>query len=268
MSKRRTRVRKVYSYFDITNGTRTTDKTEDQDRKKTATGGTWSTETIEEPSLQITFARKKRKLRPNGVYILAEEFTDCATRIYRRYPQEVEKMNFSGKLTTVHPMYKQNKDKISVLGLGYMRNLIEKKMPVTTGNFIRVSLPAKCQHFNRKKLFEIKGTLKTSAEDWKSEITDVVRAEVYPKLSYRGGRSSLGDICENYQAKPKTSHEELKGITPRPLAEPPAKVNPTPDLLSGNHRPLITYRTAFRTSVFSGRRPGKTRIRTSSRKDN
>ncbi|KAI4885536.1 hypothetical protein NFI96_024025 [Prochilodus magdalenae] len=65
--------------------------------------------------------------------------------------------------------------------------------------------------FNRKKLFEIKGTLKTSAEDWKSEITDVVRAEVTPN-SYRGGRAALV-ICETI-SKAEDIYEELKGITP------------------------------------------------------
>ncbi|KAI4873585.1 hypothetical protein NFI96_025328 [Prochilodus magdalenae] len=72
--------------------------------------------------------------------------------------------------------------------------------------------------FNRKKLFEIKETLKTSAEDWKSEITEVVRAEVTPN-SYRGGRAALV-ICETIN-KAKDIYEELKGITP---GEIPGKI--------------------------------------------
>ncbi|XP_008298026.1 uncharacterized protein LOC103370675 [Stegastes partitus] len=65
--------------------------------------------------------------------------------------------------------------------------------------------------FNRKKLFEVTGTLKTSAEEWKSEIKRVVLAEISSN-SYRGGRAALV-ICETIN-KAKDIHEELKSSIP------------------------------------------------------
>ncbi|CAL8238175.1 unnamed protein product, partial [Merluccius merluccius] len=61
--------------------------------------------------------------------------------------------------------------------------------------------------FNRKTLFEVKGTLKTSAEEWKSEIKRVVMAQISPN-SYRDGRAALV-ICETIN-KAKEIYEELK----------------------------------------------------------
>ncbi|XP_073339951.1 uncharacterized protein [Pagrus major] len=61
--------------------------------------------------------------------------------------------------------------------------------------------------FNRKKLFEVKGTVKTSAEEWKSEIKRAVVAQISPN-SHRGGRASLV-ICETIN-KAKEIYEELK----------------------------------------------------------
>ncbi|KAG9274067.1 hypothetical protein AMEX_G10872 [Astyanax mexicanus] len=65
--------------------------------------------------------------------------------------------------------------------------------------------------FNRRKLFEVKGTLKTSTEEWKSEIKQVLQAEITPN-SYRGGRAALV-ICETINTA-KDIHEELKSIIP------------------------------------------------------
>ncbi|XP_051816914.1 uncharacterized protein LOC127537765 [Acanthochromis polyacanthus] len=65
--------------------------------------------------------------------------------------------------------------------------------------------------FNRRKLFEVKGTLKTSAEEWKSEIKRVVMAQISPN-SYRGGRAALV-ICETIN-KAKEIHDELKSSIP------------------------------------------------------
>ncbi|CAL8309287.1 unnamed protein product, partial [Merluccius merluccius] len=65
--------------------------------------------------------------------------------------------------------------------------------------------------FNRKKLFEVKGTLKNSAEEWKSEIKRVVMAQISPN-SYRDGRAALV-ICETIN-KAKEIHEELESSIP------------------------------------------------------
>lgn len=65
--------------------------------------------------------------------------------------------------------------------------------------------------FNRKKLFEVEGSLKTSVEEWKREIIDVVKAQVSPN-SYRGRRAALV-ICETINTA-KEIHEELKTIIP------------------------------------------------------
>lgn len=65
--------------------------------------------------------------------------------------------------------------------------------------------------FNRRKLFEVKGTLKTSDEEWKSEIKLVVMAQISPN-SYRGGRAALV-ICETIN-KAKEIHDELKSSIP------------------------------------------------------
>ncbi|XP_036930196.1 uncharacterized protein LOC119006011 [Acanthopagrus latus] len=65
--------------------------------------------------------------------------------------------------------------------------------------------------FNRKKLFEVKGTMKTSAEEWKKEIKRVVLAQVSPN-PYRDGRSALV-ICETIN-KAKEIYEELKSSIP------------------------------------------------------
>ncbi|XP_056247408.1 uncharacterized protein LOC130178868 [Seriola aureovittata] len=65
--------------------------------------------------------------------------------------------------------------------------------------------------FNQRKLFEVKGILKTSTEEWKSEIKDVVMAQISPS-SYREGRAALV-ICETINAA-KELHEELKSIIP------------------------------------------------------
>ncbi|KAI4889691.1 hypothetical protein NFI96_028999, partial [Prochilodus magdalenae] len=65
--------------------------------------------------------------------------------------------------------------------------------------------------FNRKKLFEVKGTMKNSTKEWKSEIKDAVMAEVTPN-SYRGGRAALV-ICESINTA-KDIYEELKSVIP------------------------------------------------------
>ena len=65
--------------------------------------------------------------------------------------------------------------------------------------------------FNRKKLFEVEGSLKTLVEEWKREIIDVVKAQVSPN-SYRGRRAALV-ICETINTA-KEIHEELKTIIP------------------------------------------------------
>ncbi|XP_071348600.1 uncharacterized protein [Trachinotus anak] len=72
-------------------------------------------------------------------------------------------------------------------------------------------LACKMPTFNRKKLFEVKDTLKTSAEEWKSEIKDVVMAQISPN-SYREGRAALV-ICETINAA-KELYEELENIIP------------------------------------------------------
>ncbi|KAM9348692.1 LOW QUALITY PROTEIN: protein translocase subunit SecA-like [Symphorus nematophorus] len=64
--------------------------------------------------------------------------------------------------------------------------------------------------FNRKKLFEVKGILTTSAEEWKSEIKRVVVDQISPN-SYRDGRAGLV-ICETIN-KANELYEELKNIT-------------------------------------------------------
>ncbi|XP_036929417.1 uncharacterized protein LOC119005671, partial [Acanthopagrus latus] len=65
--------------------------------------------------------------------------------------------------------------------------------------------------FNRKKLFEVKGTLKTSAEEWKKEIKRVVLAQTSTN-PYRGGRAALV-ICETINAA-KEIYDELKSSVP------------------------------------------------------
>ncbi|XP_028282490.1 uncharacterized protein LOC114449221 [Parambassis ranga] len=65
--------------------------------------------------------------------------------------------------------------------------------------------------FNRKKLYEVKGTLTNCAEEWKSEIKRVVMAQISPN-SYREGRAALV-ICETIN-KAKEIHEELKSCVP------------------------------------------------------
>ncbi|XP_044068809.1 uncharacterized protein LOC122883754 [Siniperca chuatsi] len=69
----------------------------------------------------------------------------------------------------------------------------------------------KMPSFNRKKLFEVQGTLKTSAEEWKSELKRVVMAQISPN-SYRDGRAVLV-ICETIN-KAKEIYKELKGSIP------------------------------------------------------
>ncbi|CAL8348016.1 unnamed protein product, partial [Merluccius merluccius] len=65
--------------------------------------------------------------------------------------------------------------------------------------------------FNRKKLFEVKGTLKTSAEEWKSEIKRVVMAQI-SKNAYRDGRAALV-ICETIN-KAEEIYQALKSSIP------------------------------------------------------
>ncbi|KAM6992376.1 LOW QUALITY PROTEIN: uncharacterized protein LKV04_008428 [Tautogolabrus adspersus] len=65
--------------------------------------------------------------------------------------------------------------------------------------------------FNRKKLFELRGTLTTSAEEWKSEIKRVVMDQISPN-SYREGRAALV-ICETIN-KAKEIHEVLQSSIP------------------------------------------------------
>ncbi|XP_062235882.1 uncharacterized protein LOC133932971 [Platichthys flesus] len=65
--------------------------------------------------------------------------------------------------------------------------------------------------FNRRKLFEVKGNLETSAEEWKSKITHVVMDQVCPN-SYREGRAALV-ICETI-TKAKELYEALKTVIP------------------------------------------------------
>ncbi|XP_025756372.1 uncharacterized protein LOC109195719 [Oreochromis niloticus] len=65
--------------------------------------------------------------------------------------------------------------------------------------------------FNRKKLFEVKGTLKKTAEEWKSEIKHVVMAQISPN-SYRDGRAVLV-ICETINTA-KEIYEELRSSIP------------------------------------------------------
>ncbi|GLD68602.1 uncharacterized protein AKAME5_001991500 [Lates japonicus] len=65
--------------------------------------------------------------------------------------------------------------------------------------------------FNRKKLFEVKGSLKTSTEEWKSEIKRVVKAQIFQN-SYREGRAALV-ICETINTAEEL-YEELKSIIP------------------------------------------------------
>ncbi|XP_061573869.1 uncharacterized protein LOC133440573 [Cololabis saira] len=64
--------------------------------------------------------------------------------------------------------------------------------------------------FNRKLLFEVKGTLKKS-EEWKSEIKRTVMAQISPN-SYRGGRAALV-ICETIN-KANEIYEDLKSNVP------------------------------------------------------
>ncbi|XP_030607439.1 LOW QUALITY PROTEIN: uncharacterized protein LOC115795602 [Archocentrus centrarchus] len=65
--------------------------------------------------------------------------------------------------------------------------------------------------FNRKKLFEVKGTLKRTAEEWKSEIKQVVMDKISSN-SYRDGRAALV-ICETIN-KANEIYEELKSSIP------------------------------------------------------
>ncbi|MEQ2230107.1 hypothetical protein ILYODFUR_025871 [Ilyodon furcidens] len=65
--------------------------------------------------------------------------------------------------------------------------------------------------FNRKKLYEIEGTLKTTSIDWKSEIKQVVLSQISSN-SYREGRAALV-ICETIN-KAKEIYEELKSSIP------------------------------------------------------
>ncbi|KAM4552135.1 LOW QUALITY PROTEIN: uncharacterized protein PAE49_015653 [Odontesthes bonariensis] len=71
--------------------------------------------------------------------------------------------------------------------------------------------PFKMPTFNRKKLFEVKGTVKKSSEEWKSEIKRVVMAQISPN-SYRDGRAALV-ICETIN-KAKEIYDELKSSIP------------------------------------------------------
>uniref|UniRef100_H2ZV24 Uncharacterized protein n=1 Tax=Latimeria chalumnae TaxID=7897 RepID=H2ZV24_LATCH len=52
--------------------------------------------------------------------------------------------------------------------------------------------------FNRKKLFEIKGILKNSTEEWKDSISSVLKKQINP-TTYRNGRAALV-ICEDINA--------------------------------------------------------------------
>ncbi|XP_023820907.1 uncharacterized protein LOC105357957 [Oryzias latipes] len=70
-------------------------------------------------------------------------------------------------------------------------------------NLTACKMPA----FNRKKLFEVKGKVTTSSEEWKSEIKHVVMAQV-SKNSYRDGRAAL-IICETIN-KAKEIYDDLK----------------------------------------------------------
>ncbi|TKS66086.1 Pre-mRNA-splicing factor CWC22 -like protein [Collichthys lucidus] len=74
-------------------------------------------------------------------------------------------------------------------------------------NLAACKMPA----FNRRKLYEVKGTLKTSNEEWKAEIKRVIMAEISPN-SYRDGRAALV-ICETIN-KAKEIHEDLKSSIP------------------------------------------------------
>ncbi|KAM6919227.1 uncharacterized protein FYW49_008750 [Xenentodon cancila] len=65
--------------------------------------------------------------------------------------------------------------------------------------------------FNRKKLFELEGSLKKSPEEWKSEIKHTVMVQISPN-SYRDGRAALV-ICETIN-KAKEIYEELKSSVP------------------------------------------------------
>ncbi|KAM9724268.1 uncharacterized protein ACNS7B_019401 [Menidia menidia] len=65
--------------------------------------------------------------------------------------------------------------------------------------------------FNRKKLFEVKGIVTKSSEEWKSEIKKVVMAQISPN-SFRDGRAALV-ICETIN-RAKEIHDELKGVIP------------------------------------------------------
>ncbi|CAB1439248.1 unnamed protein product [Pleuronectes platessa] len=65
--------------------------------------------------------------------------------------------------------------------------------------------------FNRRKLFEVKGNLETSADEWKSKISHVVMDQVCPN-SYREGRAALV-ICETI-TKAKELYETLKSVIP------------------------------------------------------
>nr|XP_046244072.1 uncharacterized protein LOC124058672 [Scatophagus argus] len=65
--------------------------------------------------------------------------------------------------------------------------------------------------FNRRKLFEVQGALKASAEEWKSEIKHAVMAQISPN-SYRDGRAALV-ICESIN-KATEIYNELKESIP------------------------------------------------------
>ncbi|CAB1422912.1 unnamed protein product [Pleuronectes platessa] len=65
--------------------------------------------------------------------------------------------------------------------------------------------------FNRRKLFEVKGNLETSAVEWKSKICHVIMDQVCPN-SFREGRAALL-ICETI-TKAKELYEMLKNVIP------------------------------------------------------
>ncbi|CAG5896523.1 unnamed protein product [Menidia menidia] len=65
--------------------------------------------------------------------------------------------------------------------------------------------------FNRKKLFEVKGIVKESSQEWISEINRMVMDQISPN-TYRDGRAALV-ICETIN-RAKEIYEDLKGKIP------------------------------------------------------
>uniref|UniRef100_H3B1F6 Uncharacterized protein n=1 Tax=Latimeria chalumnae TaxID=7897 RepID=H3B1F6_LATCH len=65
--------------------------------------------------------------------------------------------------------------------------------------------------FNRKKLFEIKGILKNSTEEWKDSISSVLKKQINP-TTYRNGRAALV-ICEDINIA-REIHEMITGEVP------------------------------------------------------